>query len=41
MTSKVVPTTYEDLSGKQLFVHQFTANSNEIQTYMLPAVYFR
>lgn len=37
----VVPTTYEDLSGKQLFVHQFTANSNEIQTYMLPAVYFR
>jgi len=37
----VVPTTYEDLGGKQLFVHQFTANSNEIQTYMLPALYFR
>jgi hypothetical protein len=37
----VVPTTYEDLNGKQLFVHQFTANSNEIQTYMLPALYFR
>lgn len=37
----VVPTTFEDINGKQLFVHQFTANSNEIQTYMLPALYFR
>jgi len=37
----VVPTTYEDLGGKKLYVHQFTANSNEIQTTMLPALYFR
>jgi len=37
----VVPTTYEDLSGKKLYVHQFTANSNEIQTNVLPALYFR
>jgi len=37
----VVPTTFEDLSGKQLYVHQITANSNEIQTHTLPALYFR
>jgi len=37
----VVPTTYEDLSKKQVFVHQFTANSNELQTHTLPALFFR
>eukprot|EP01017_Pseudomicrothorax_dubius_P000503 TRINITY_DN0_c1974_g1_i2.p1 TRINITY_DN0_c1974_g1~~TRINITY_DN0_c1974_g1_i2.p1 ORF type:complete len:107 (-),score=29.17 TRINITY_DN0_c1974_g1_i2:55-375(-) len=37
----VVPTTYEDLGGRELYVHQFTVNSNELNTAMLPAVYFR
>ncbi|CAK80892.1 unnamed protein product (macronuclear) [Paramecium tetraurelia] len=37
----VVPTTYIDVSGNEYYVHQFTANSNEVQTDHLPAVYFR
>jgi len=37
----VVPTTYQDMSGKELYVHQFTVNSNSLETGMLPAVYFR
>eukprot|EP00744_Colponema_vietnamica_P005440 GILI01007973.1.p1 GENE.GILI01007973.1~~GILI01007973.1.p1 ORF type:complete len:356 (+),score=101.40 GILI01007973.1:82-1068(+) len=38
---KVVPTTYVPLSGNELYVHQFTANSNEVQGHHLPAIYFR
>jgi Endoplasmic reticulum vesicle transporter len=38
---KVVPTTYEDIKGKKYYVHQFTSNSNEMVTNMLPAAYFR
>ncbi|CAD8177444.1 unnamed protein product [Paramecium pentaurelia] len=37
----VVPTTYIDVQGNEYYVHQFTANSNEVQTDHLPAVYFR
>jgi len=37
----VVPTTFVPLSGKDLYVHQFTANSNEIKTHMMPAIFFR
>jgi hypothetical protein len=37
----VVPTIYEDLSGKRYHVFQFTSNSNEIQTAHMAAVYFR
>jgi len=37
----VVPTTYQDLGGKELYVHQFTVNSNSLETYNVPAVYFR
>ncbi|KAM3127184.1 hypothetical protein pb186bvf_020703 [Paramecium bursaria] len=37
----VVPTTYTDVSGNEYFVHQFTANSNQVETNNLPAVYFR
>jgi len=37
----VVPTTYEDLSGKQYYVHQFTSNSNEARTNSFPALYFK
>jgi len=38
---KVVPTTYEKLNGETYFVHQFTANSNEVTNQLLPAVFFR
>ncbi len=37
----VVPTTFVPLKGKELYVHQFTANSNEIKTHMMPAIFFR
>ena len=37
----VIPTTYEDLQGKKYYVHQFTSNSNDINTGQLPALYFR
>jgi len=37
----VVPTTFQTLKGKELYVHQFTANSNEIKTMMMPAIFFR
>jgi hypothetical protein len=37
----VIPTTYEDLRGKKYYVHQFTSNSNDINTGQLPALYFR
>ncbi|CAK74245.1 unnamed protein product (macronuclear) [Paramecium tetraurelia] len=37
----VVPTTYVDVSGNEYYVHQFTANSNEVLTDHLPAAYFR
>jgi len=37
----VVPTTYHTLDGKDFYVHQFTANSNEIKTHMMPAIFFR
>jgi len=37
----IVPTTYQDLSGNEFYVHQFTVNSNELQTSMLPAIFFR
>ena len=38
---KVVPTTYQDLSGKSLYVHQFAVNSNSLETVNVPAAYFR
>jgi len=38
---KVVPTTYQDMAGKEFFVHQFTSNTNEVVTNMVPATYFR
>jgi hypothetical protein len=37
----VVPTTYVDVRGKEYYVHQFTANNNEVETHHLPALYFR
>lgn len=37
----VVPTTYQDLKGKQLHVHQFTANNNEIEVGHIPGLFFR
>jgi hypothetical protein len=37
----VVPTTYQDLNGKELYVHQFAVNSNSLETFNVPAVYFR
>jgi len=37
----VVPTTYQDLSAKELYVHQFAVNSNSLETFNVPAVYFR
>lgn len=37
----VVPTTYEDLKGKQIYVHQFTANNNEIEGGQFPGLFFR
>jgi Endoplasmic reticulum vesicle transporter len=37
----VVPTTYVDVSSREYYVHQFTANSNEVETHHLPALYFR
>jgi hypothetical protein len=37
----VVPTTFIDVSGREYYVHQFTANSNEVETHHLPALYFR
>jgi len=38
---KVVPTTYEDINKKTYHVHQFTSNTNEVVTNMVPATYFR
>jgi len=38
---KVVPTTFKTLQGKEFYVHQITANSNEFRTNGMPAVYFR
>lgn len=37
----VVPTTFVTLNKTELYVHQFTANSNEIKTHMMPAIFFR
>ncbi|KAL4479478.1 hypothetical protein ABPG72_011800 [Tetrahymena utriculariae] len=37
----VVPTTYKDLSNRKYHVYQFVANSNEMTTQHLPAVFFR
>jgi hypothetical protein len=37
----IVPTTFVDTQQNEYFVHQFTANSNEVQTTHVPAVYFR
>lgn len=38
---KVVPTTYTTLDNQELFVHQFTANTNEYASHGLPALFFR
>jgi hypothetical protein len=39
---KVVPTTYIDITGESLSVHQFTSNSNEnVNGRMITAIFFR
>lgn len=39
---KVVPTVYTDINGNSFNVHQFTSNSNEVETHMMiPTIFFR
>jgi len=39
---KVVPTNYNEISGKSFDVNQFTSNSNEVKISMqIPTIYFR
>lgn len=38
---KIVPTTYQRLSGAASHVFQFTANSNTISNAHMPSIYFR
>lgn len=37
----VIPTTYENPKGQELYVHQFIAHGNEIPTGYIPVLYFR
>lgn len=37
----IVPTSFLDLSNKVGSVYQFVANSNDLQTQHMPAMYFR
>lgn len=39
--TKVVPTTYIPLDGKNVNVYQFTANSNKIVNQQMPSLYLR
>jgi len=40
--TKIVPTTYLDMKGKEYYVNQFTSNSNEVVAQMsLPTIFFR
>ncbi len=39
---KVVPTVYTDIDKNSYFVHQFTSNSNEMESrMMIPTIFFR
>ena len=39
--TKVVPTTYRNLKGREWHVYQYTVNSNKITSTHMPSLYLR